>query len=495
MSPSRILITAFTLLLTLSPLTASAQSLLEMSPYEVTAVLAVAPGENAPLLAEDLQRDLTNQVSSRVGGAWRLGFFAPPASLAAEMLKNMDALTFGKLPEAARKGDKVFFLAVAPRDGGYAVTARELDVHLQTFSPAITVEVPQAGKLGPGVFAAMMRVFAAVAVIDQLEGEKVTLRVRASRIPTPEAGILMFQPGRVGLPVARINNNRGEAQKISPVQWTYLVAEGMQNQLVDCRLETGIRSPLTGRRRGRREEVILAVNPTGRSTVLRLTSRDEKGKALAGYAVYTLGTTSVSASAAPAAEVLPEEVKPVENVDKKTGKRLNLVGRTDWKGEIVIPPQVESPLAVVIVKSGTALLAKLPLVPGQEPFLSVEIPDQDALMAAEGAIIGLQEELVDMVATRQLMIVRAMARLDDDDLEAAEKIWEDIRNLPLASDFQQKIRDQHLGYNSDNKSVQKQIDHMFTNTGILLSRFYPPTATDELQRAIQAAKAPAKKKK
>ncbi len=483
----------------LFPAAGFGQSLQEMSPYDVTLALAVAPGADAALLADDLQRDLAQQIASQIGGAWNVKFFEPPTALAADMLKNLDAMAYQKLPEALRKeGDKVYFLVVSAADGGYIVAARELDVPLQTLSPVMTAEVPAAGKLGSGVFSIMLQTFSAVATIDQLEGERAVLRVRASRIPTPEPDILMLKPGMVGLPVVRINNNRGVAQKISPVAWTYFVVEGVHNQLVDGFLETGIRSPLTGRRRGRREEVILAVNPTLRSTTLRLTSRDEKDKPLAGYAVYTLGTTSVggaSSQAAAAMAVLQEQQKPADSLDKKSGKRLNLVGRTDWKGEIVIPPQVESPLAVVIIKSGTSILAKLPLVPGQEPLMTVEVPDQDALMAAEGAIVGLQEELVDMVASRQLLIARAMARLDDGDLEAAEALREEIRNLPLASDFEMKIRDQHTLYSASNDKVQKQIDQMFTHAYVLLTKFYPPTATDELERSLQAAKKSAKSAK
>ncbi|MDO4550857.1 MAG: hypothetical protein Q4C96_06355 [Planctomycetia bacterium] len=485
---TRILFSIFVFLLIFCVQTSVfSQSLLEMSPYNITIILTVEPNQNSSEITAHLKSDLENQINSRIGGAWNVTFMEPPGSLAGNMINNLDSLQFSTLPENILGGDKVIFLAVRfiPDTRSYKIFARELDVRMQTFSSIYQEEVPVSWKLGSCLFHSMMSVFAPISIIESLDGEKVTLRVRAANLPTPEKGILLMKPGMVGMPIVRYNNAKGVAQKIQPVIWTFLVVEELQNRDVFCKLETGIRSPLSNRRRGRIEQTVLAIHPTQKSTILRLTSRQERGKPLAGYAVYTLGTSASVTPENKNRDLLPEELKPADTLDKKTGKKLYLVGRTNRHGEIEIPPQKDSPLALVIVKSGATILAKLPIIPGQEPFLTAEIPDMDMILETESINVGLQQELVDMVASRQIYLARAKTFLEEDDVENAKKMLAEIRLLPTREVFERTVLEKQKEFYSSEKNTQKQIEKMFTETLVLMAKFYDNAPINELEEQIR----------
>ena len=69
-------------------------------------------------------------------------------------------------------------------------------------------------------------------------------------------------------------------------------------------------------------------------------------------------------------------------------------------------------MRVLLIKDGSALLGKLPVVPGLERQLLAPVPNDDQRLAAEGFINGLQEELLDLVAHEKILAVMIQTRIE-----------------------------------------------------------------------------------
>ena len=102
--------------------------------------------------------------------------------------------------------------------------------------------------------------------------------------------------------------------------------------------------------RTRLERLALVVRPRYEATRLVLRSRSEPTKPLVGYEIYrTTGSDEPS----------------------------QLLGLTDSGGAIVLP-RGEGELETLVVKNGRQLLARLPLIAGQQETLTARIVDDDA---------------------------------------------------------------------------------------------------------------------
>ena len=447
---------------------ASGQTVWELTPYQVQVILATAPvPELTPRLQTDLGEGLVERVNAMIGAAWDVTVVAAPPALRRAMIDDLESVTVDSLPEdsiISEPFDKVFLLAVTPGPEGYHVTARELDVRTRVWSTPVTVAAWQLAKLRDAAFQAVHNAFAPLAQIVSVEQKVVTLRVRAAGFPARDETIRGVQPGDLFRPVIRHRERSGRLRGINALPWTFLTVEDVTPTGVTCQLYSGFRSPLSGRRRGGFEQLALGVSPPGRPTRLLLKSRTDPGQALAGYDVYS------------------------HPPDEKT---TDLVGRTDRQGAVIVPP-AEPPLRVLLVKNGGEFLARLPVVPGVEPEMTADIPNDDQRLEAEGFINGLQEQLIDLVARRQVLLTQAQSRLDDKKLDEASDLLRKLRNLETREDFSLYLSEEKKKVFSADKIIQAKIDSLFNKTQRLVTEFLDPTPIDQLANALHKAQTASK---
>ncbi len=213
---------------------------------------------------------------------------------------------------------------------------------------------------------------------------------------------------------------------------------------------------MTAKLRGRVETLALRVVPPGGSTVLVLRSRTEPKGPLGGYEVW---------SHPPGSKV------PV------------LLGLTNRQGRLVVPPDAVM-LRVLLVKSGDDLLAKLPVVPGLEPQVTAELANHERRLEAEGFLAGLQEELVDLVARRKILMALIHMRMEAGLFnEAAEKM-EELNKLDKALKFTMRISQQQDRLVCPDKSIQKKIDTMLTDTRQLIEKHLGNDEIEALDREL-----------
>lgn len=466
---------------------AHAQTVWELTPYRVQVILATGPApELTPEFRSQMTQDLLSRVDALVGAAWNATVIEAPPVLQRAVLRDLEAVSAELVEEAlwpeeeeepsvpgSDEGlaeeeprpdldslDKVILVAIVSGSTGYDVAARELDVHTRQWNAPARVRAWQFAKLRDAAFRAVWKAFAPLAQIVSVEGKDVALRLRAVGFPSRDKTVAAVGPGAVFRPVIRHNDRSGKLHGVNPIPWTFLTVEEVLQTGLTCKLHSGMRTPLSGRRRGRFEQLALSVVAPNKPTRLLLRSRTDTEEVLPGYDVYS------------------------HPPDSKT---TTLVGRTDRLGSVIVPPGGH-PLRVLLVKNGGAFLARLPLVPGVEAETTATIANDSQRLEAEGFITGLQEELVDLVTRREVLLAQIRSRIEENKLDEAAKLVQDLRTLDGRDDFALYLEQEQKKVFSADRLIQARIDSMFSKTRKLVNEFLDPNVVDQLDRQVREAR-------
>ncbi|MBI2480545.1 MAG: hypothetical protein HYV60_18535, partial [Planctomycetia bacterium] len=278
-----------------------------------------------------------------------------------------------------------------------------------------------------------------------------------------------------------------------------------------------------GRLTARKERYGLKVKPTGETTTLRVLNRvvkrDEEPYPMPGLEIYakapepdpaaseapaatppgseapqgeaTQGGSDEAATPAGEAKAEAKAVAPKKAVTPKvTGDPAELLGRTDWNGSLEIG-QAETPLRIIYLKNGAQLLARLPMVPGLEPHLIASVPDDAPRLQAEGFVKGIQGQLMDLEAQRQILKARFMMRIEegkaltgDEQIakwKEAQDLLEEIKQLPTRHDLVLQLdAQQNQQIVSPVPSVQSRIEHLYADLRVALGKYLSPGLVNEL---------------
>ena len=456
---------------------AGAQSIIwELSAYRVKVVVAVEPTPEAtPALIAELTENVREHIGNYVGAAWDAEVAPAEGARARLILEDFEGVTKDDLPyEERRDFDKIICVSVGLEPGNREIRAREFDVKTERFSTPVSRPLAQMNKLEDAVFRTILEAFAPLAIIQKSEkaddgSRTVWLRLRAAGLPIRDPDLQFVREKDLFLPIVRYNDREGNARRITAIEWTYFEVREIKSDSTVCDVTTGLRSPLTGRRRGRVERYALLVKAPKKPTTLILQGQKPPHDRLCGYEAF------------------------VKIPGVKMPKRL---GRTNLAGEIVIPPGKER-VREVLVKNGGSILARLPMLPGLNPTQVAYIPNDDSRLEAEGFLKGLQEELIDVVVRREILKARIKKRLESGKLEGIDELVARLGKLPTRDEFLLELTKAKNRLISENETLQKRIDAMFAKTEILLGGQLDPDEInqithDVMQSKRQAPKEPAK---
>ncbi len=445
----------------------SAQAAWELTPYRVAILLAADPSPPwSEALRADLGQQLLARVEAHIGPAWDARLVEPDDELRRALLADPKALVPEHLPAVLRDlkhADKVFLVVVHSAPDGFDVIAREFDVRTAQLGIPVAAVARQAGKLCDACYWAVSRAFAPLARVVAVERDQVTLRVRAGTLAAMRPGAPTVQPQDVLRPVLRQVDRQGKLRAVATVPWTFVTVDKVQQAEVIGTLYTGLRSALSSRRRGRVEQLALAVVAPDRPTVLRVVSRTGTQRPLAGYDIFAHA---------------PHE------------KRPQWVGRTNRQGRLDISP-AQPALRVLLIKHGDQVLARLPMVPGLEPELTAAIADDDGRLEGEGFVLGLEDELIDLVTQREVLMARARAKAAAGQFDEALRLLGQISALKSQEQFAREIAQQQRKIASDDPAVQKAIDARFDQTQKLVRQYLDPAPVERLTAEVSKARAAA----
>jgi hypothetical protein len=443
------------------PRAGCAQAVWELTPYQFHVCLAVQPTpELPPRVIDEMGMNLTDRVDGSVGAAWNLTVSEPEATLRRAMLADLENVGVDAIPKEILENDKVTLVTISPEVIGFRVAARELDVRTQTFSAVVEKDVFQGALLSDALFSAVVEAFAPLALIKTSEGEKVELRLRAGRLAPRDASLLAVHPGAIFRPVIRYDDREGKPKKILPLPWSYLAVEEVDESRLICQLYSGLHSALAGRRRGRVQELALAVKPPAKPTRLVIRARTGSNRPLGGYDVF---------------------------LQKPGEKATEWLGRTDLAGSILIPPAPQL-LHVIYIRNGGQLLAKLPLVPGVEESVEAAVIDDDQRLAAESVIMAAQEELVDLVTRRAVLAARISAAIKAGKADEADEFLVQLYGLRTRDQFTQQLDQERQKLMSEDPLIRRRVDLMFDKVRKLIVQYLDPNEVDKLGDQVRAAK-------
>jgi hypothetical protein len=445
----------------------AAQTYWEMSPYKTTVLLAIdGDVRQDNRLVEDLPIHIVERVDNRVGAAWQVTVEPVKGELREKILRRINSLSAADLEGRNEGVDKIVALSLSSSPAGFLLRAREYDERTQTWGNLAEAIASQKRLVADVAFDVLWQAFAPIAQIDVDADKKVFLRPRAAGLPLRDPALQMILAGDLFQPIIRKIDRKGKAAKagVQPMPWTFLIVDQVSAMQATCKLQSGLRQSLGTRRRGQSEQLAIAVRPLGSSTRLTVLGRGKPPKPLPGYDVFGQ---------------VPEK------------KEIQLIGRTDANGQVDIPA-IDSPVRILYVKGGGILLARLPMVPGLNATATAEVADDDVRLGFEGFLTAVNDDVVDLVARRAILIARARNRMAAGKLDEAEKFFDELRRLPDREEIALEITEEKTRNATADPAVQAKLDKLAAESQKMLRRFLDPKPIDTLRSELnQAAVKPA----
>ena len=442
----------------------------DIEPYHIHAVLAIdAPGGLAKELAAELPAYLQRRAATSIGALWRLRVELAADTARHRLLDRMEAAEVRDLLAATADEDKQVWLSVRATPWGYELAGREYDRHVRRWSATLRSRTRQRDAVAEQLFALLRRVVAPLAQfqVDRENDELMLLAMRGAALPRRSEGFQWVDPDEVFLPILRRTTREGDVVEngIQAVPWTYIElvrgddAPPAAGQLAG-RLQSGTRWPLGVRRRGRIEQVAIALRADPRKTVVRMRSRSDPDKPLVGYEVFVQNTN-----------------------DDQTRS----IGLSDEQGEVRVEPG-PTPIQLLYVRSGGELLARVPVLPGVDELLEVPLVDDELRLRAAARMAAMREDLVDLVARRNIYMARVRQQIVDKDFSRAGELLESLDELPGRAQFNQLLQREARLYRAKDQQVQRKIEQLFAATQTVLSQFLDPRQISELHDQLRAAR-------
>lgn len=482
-----------------------AQSVWELAPYRVRVLVSTSNAPELRGIPDQLAEELLPRLENLLGAAWQVEVSPdeglPHSSqhpLPATRQTTVEAAKIGRPPPAThhvwqlaaeatdatllpedwvKSGhDKVLLVRVDPAMDGWQLAAREWDAATWRLGPVLVLPVRQPTKLCDTAVFAVLEVFRPLAQIERVktgrEGQHAVLRLRAGGLPTRDSDLQLVRTGQLFCPIVRLNDREGQLRRDGdgnpilpqPIPWTFLITEEVRAAEAFCRVQSGLSAPLSASRRGRTEQLALGVVPRPETTRLTLLDRHEPHDPIAGYQVFAQ--------------------RPGETATR-------LIGRTDQAGSVNMSP-TDDPLVILLVRSGQQLLARLPVAAGFATDLTAYLPDDAQRLEAEAFVTALQEQLVDTITRRQVLLARVEAQLEAGRVDEAKDLLAQLRQLPDRETLRRRLVTRQSQLRSADPHVQRQIEALFTDTSKLLDGHLDPAPVDALSQAIarQASRKP-----
>jgi hypothetical protein len=127
-------------------------------------------------------------------------------------------------------------------------------------------------------------------------------------------------------------------------------------------------------------------------------------------------------------------------------------------------------------------------VPGLEPRVTAEIANDDYRLQAEGFITGFQEELVDLVAHREMLLKGARAKIEAGQFDKVGEMLQELERLPTGKIFLMKLAEEKKRLATKDPVVQQKIDKLFADTQQLIVKHLNEKGAEELAQDLRDAK-------
>ena len=430
----------------------TAKSEWRWSPYSVGLCLVV---DDSVADHAEIERDVQAALL-RWHSNWLNGFcdFQPePLSDAARQ-----ALLQLQMPDFAptwEQYDKLFLIVIKAQDVwsasvaniGWSAAIREMDVRTRSFSELRQIQVAQLSQLPEHLFCGITESLTPLARIVRVDENRILLEERAGELLAMQDVLPVVVERQVMLPIVRSNDRDGNPQQIRRVDWTFLSVERNADGLLSATMHTGLRSPINTRTRPRHQQLALLAKPSGDHTTIRFASYVSRDMPL------------------PICDIL-------ESVPGR--KQAVNIGTTNTQGEFRIDNLPERPVRLLYVRNGANLIARVPIMPGVDPVLTAEVPIADSTLHAESLVRGIQEEILDTVAMRQVLVAQAITFRRRSDRKGFDDTVLKLRRLKTRQVYQSELNLLKMQLPYDDPVSRRRIETMLEQTRTLVQESLPP---------------------
>lgn len=440
----------------------------EHSPYQVQVVLAVDDSASPrPGLEASLAKSIADRIEVTLRPLWKSEIKMAEAGAERRQCLAPQEIPWEDFAAEQASQDKLLWLGVKVVPGGYKLTCREFDIYLRRWGPPRTAMVQQASYLAEASFGLLTETFSPLALITPIEGddERIQLSFKGSRLPNPSGEEHAGAAGDAFLPLLRRSDRSGKLMEkgIQAVPWTYLTLAETNDAGWLGAVHSGMRRPFGVAKRGQIEQVAIGIGATTGDTRLRFHARTDAKEGLAGYEVFR------------------------ELPDGETAR----IGVTDRDGMIDVPPSGER-VSMLLLRSDGQVLAKVPVVNGTAGVQQTPIADNVTRLQAQAEAQVVREELIDLVARRAIMMGRVKSMLKKGRIDDAKELMAQLDEMPSPSVFGRSIDNAARRIQrSDDPTVQKRIDSLFSSTRDMLGKFLSTRDVTNLKNEVyNAAEAP-----
>lgn len=421
----------------------------EYRPYAVAVWFCLDGSTGVNSVYQQVAHDVTRRSELLDPSGWDLTTGLAPSRWRNRFLKHIDQ------PEkcvgvdslsALENYDKLMLVCLKEEAGKTNVRVREYDIQTQQWGPLVLRDVAQKHRLGAGVMDAISIAFMPLARIDRVqeltetneEGElrkvdEVVMQIRAVRscLRTTidsemnwNAGEIVNSPVFVReddrfMPIIRTTDKKGNLARLDPIEFTFLTVNSRDGAVLRASIESSQRAPLSQRKSKRAQKLALVIRPPERSTKLYLVSNDKKRTPMEGFEVF---------AGRPGGSLRGE--KPV------------LLGKTDWRGSIDVPPTADG-LRIVLVRRGSRGLRRLPIIPGLYESVLSTLPNDETRLYAEGVIQGFQNEILSMVIQREVLEGDTEKAIENKNVDLALESFNALKALSIR-DVKAKMNDEEV---------------------------------------------------
>jgi hypothetical protein len=217
----------------------------------------------------------------------------------------------------------------------------------------------------------------------------------------------------------------------------------------------------------------VGIGPHAGSTRLTLLSRGPGHRPLSGVEV----------------EVSPNPVARLADAPPSPDALAHLV--TDRNGLVTLPANLDEENRVVwlYVRSGQALLARVPFLIGAHTAETLELPDDSLRLETEGEIAHLQARLIDAVARRAVLMALVRTRAKERNWDEVEEQFQQVRGVARIQNFRSDLNAIRVpalkaARERKDRTAELRITKLCDETAELIAHYLDEEKVQELREEI-----------
>lgn len=393
---------------------------IEYVPYSVT-VDVQAPADVESLIREPerWQSDLLGAMNRQVGPRWDLTLTlgSDAAWARSSVWRAMQASTIRSHIHDP-KAEFVYLVRLQQRGGSVAAEVRVWEPLVAALSPVRTVTVQDPRDLPDRIATTAWELFRPRGHWQKVDDGHARLQIQAAGLGADSALPPLIEPGESFVPWIVLRKRDQSVDRTVPQLWTYLIADKLQEGRGDARIASGLRNPLSLKPRGRVEFIAVAARPQWNETTITFRRQSSPPEVLAAH------ETLWQADQFPRDETNPPPVH----------RQL-----TNRFGTVTLSRDPTSRLGWLSISSGRQLLARLPVVPGEEHQREVLLTDDRLRLQVEGQLQLVESDLVSFVATRTALMAITRAAAKKSEWENVDARLKQLNALPTPQSFADRV--------------------------------------------------------